>query len=93
MTTREWAETYHGYLKISVQERRGAVDELAIEGLSNREIADVVGIDESTVRADKSAGNTAFGEGRQEARERESAGFPAHKESDPDEHNDACRDQ
>lgn len=49
MTTREWAEKYHGYLKIPVAERREAVAELAADGMSQREIADVIGVNQATV--------------------------------------------
>jgi hypothetical protein len=55
MERREWAETYHGYLKLPISDRREAVLELAAEGLNNSEIADALGVDESTVREDKKA--------------------------------------
>jgi DNA-binding NarL/FixJ family response regulator len=46
-----------GYAKMSIPERRDAVAELIDEGNSNREIANVLGVDEKTVRndAEKSA--------------------------------------
>jgi hypothetical protein len=51
-------------------ERRGAVTELAAEGLSNRAIADVLGIDDRTVRRDlagpQSAANAAPDKGPEE---------------------------
>jgi ParB family chromosome partitioning protein len=56
---REWAETYHGYLKMPIEERREAVAELAEEGYSQREIADVVGVDDRTVGRDLAAANAA----------------------------------
>ena len=44
---------------MSIPDRREAVAELSADGESNRSIAEFVGVDESTVRADKSAGNPA----------------------------------
>jgi hypothetical protein len=68
LTTREWAEKYCGYLKIAVSERREAIMELAAEGLSNRAIADVIGVAEGTIRNDKNAHNYAPGAVAQEGR-------------------------
>lgn len=53
MTRKEWAETYHGYLKLPIPERREAVAELAGEGMNNYEIADALGVAEKTVRNDQ----------------------------------------
>lgn len=55
MTRKEWAETYHGYLKLPIPERREAVAELTAEGLNNSEIADALGVAEPTVRRDKAS--------------------------------------
>ena len=56
----EWREQYYGHLQISTDQRPDAVAELTAEGMSNRAIADVLGVDESTVREDKKpAGNPA----------------------------------
>lgn len=41
-----------GYVRLSIPERREAVAELAEEGLSQREIADVLGVGEATVSRD-----------------------------------------
>ena len=48
-----------GYVRMSIEDRRQAVKELAGEGESNRGIARLLGVDESTVREDKGAGNPA----------------------------------
>jgi hypothetical protein len=50
-----------GYIRLSIEERREAVAELTEgEGLSNRETADVLGVDSATVDRDrKSAANAA----------------------------------
>lgn len=56
MTTEEWVrERLGGYVRLSIEERREAVKELADEGLSNRQIATVLGVDEGSVRNDKRA--------------------------------------
>lgn len=58
LTTRQWVEQrLGGYVRLSVEERHGAVKELKGEGLPNRKIAEVLGVDEKTVRndAEKSA--------------------------------------
>lgn len=55
MSRPEWAERYHGYLRMEIPERRAAVAELTAEGFSQREIGDVLGVDETTVRRDVSA--------------------------------------
>lgn len=52
MSRREWAETYHGYIRMPIEERRGAVAELAAEGMNNSQIADTLGVGEATVRRD-----------------------------------------
>jgi hypothetical protein len=41
-----------GYVKLSIPDRREAVKELATEGLSTRDIGDVLGVDHSTVVRD-----------------------------------------
>lgn len=76
-----WVKTrLGGYIRLSVEDRRDAVAELAKEGESQRGIAAVLGVDESTVRADQSAGNPApsvnDGEENQEVGEN-GAGNPA----------------
>jgi hypothetical protein len=44
-----------GYIKLSIPDRREAVEELAADGLSTREIGDVLGVDQSTVVRDANA--------------------------------------
>lgn len=56
LTTREWVEQrLGGYVRMSIPERREAVAELESEGMSTREIADVLGVNQSTVVRDASA--------------------------------------
>lgn len=45
--------------KLAVEDRRKAVEELAAEGLSNRSIAETLGVGEATVRRDVDASNGA----------------------------------
>lgn len=53
MTLEEWTEQrLGGYVRMSVPERREAVAELADEGLKQREIASVLGVDPATVNRD-----------------------------------------
>ena len=61
MGRKEWAESYHGYLKLPLPERREAVLELSTEGMSNVAIADTLGVDEGTVRNDLKA-NSEYSE-------------------------------
>jgi len=51
LTRRQWSDRI-GVTVRSAAERRGAVTELSAEGLSNRAIADVLGVDDRTVRRD-----------------------------------------
>jgi ParB family chromosome partitioning protein len=46
-----------GYVRMAVEDRRQAVQELKAEGLSNREAAEVLGIDAHTVRRDVDGAN------------------------------------
>ena len=60
VTTREWVDEHlGGYIRLSIEERREAIAELAEDDLSNRQIADILGVDEGTVRKDKRAENSA----------------------------------
>ena len=53
LTLREWVEDrLGGYVRLAIPDRREAATELAAEGLSTREVADVLGIDHSTVARD-----------------------------------------
>lgn len=53
LTTEEWVEQrLGGYIRMAIPERREAVKELADEGMSQRAIAAVVGVDQSTVSDD-----------------------------------------
>jgi N6-adenosine-specific RNA methylase IME4 len=54
MTLRQWVdECLGGYVRLAVEERRRVVAELSDEGLSQRQVADVVGISQSTVSDDR----------------------------------------
>jgi hypothetical protein len=56
LTTREWVERFvGGYVKLALEDRREAVLELAAEGRSQRQIADVLGVDHATVNRDLGA--------------------------------------
>ena len=62
LSTDEWVtQRLHGYIRLSIPDRREAVKELTAstdeggEGLSNVQAADVLGIDEKTVRNDRRA--------------------------------------
>jgi len=59
LSTRDWVEQHlGGYIRLSIDERREAVAELTEgEGLSNVQAAAVLGVAESTVRADKQSGS------------------------------------
>jgi ParB family chromosome partitioning protein len=62
LSTRDWVkQRLGGYVRLSVEERRDAVAELTEgEGLSDRQAADVLGVDSATVDRDrKSAANAA----------------------------------
>lgn len=53
LTTQEWVEQrLGGYVRLSVEERHGAVKELTDEGLSTRKIAAVTGVSHETVAKD-----------------------------------------
>lgn len=53
MSRREWVQTYYKHLpRLPIEERRDAVAELSEEGMSEREIADTLGISKGTVRND-----------------------------------------
>lgn len=56
MSVDQWVqERLGGYVRMTVEDRREAVRELAAEGESNRGIAAVLGVDRDTVRADLQA--------------------------------------
>jgi DNA-binding NarL/FixJ family response regulator len=50
-------ERLGGYARLEIEPRREAVLELKGNGLNNYEIADVLGVDERTVRRDEEAAN------------------------------------
>lgn len=56
ITVEEWVEDrLGGYVRMSIPDRRDAVAELSEEGMSTREIGDVLGVDQSTVVRDAHA--------------------------------------
>lgn len=53
LSTRDWVEQrLGGYVRLQISDRREAVAQLAEEGMTQREIADVIGVDRSTVTRD-----------------------------------------
>ncbi len=53
LTTREWVEQrLGGYMRLAIPERKEAAAELMQEGLSTREIGDVLGVDHATAARD-----------------------------------------
>lgn len=57
VSTSEWVEQrLGGYVRLSIPERRAAVAELAEDGMSQREIAGVLGIGRATVDRDRQGG-------------------------------------
>jgi transposase-like protein len=60
MTTDQWVtERLGGHIKLAIPERREAVKELAEDGLTQRQIADVVGVDQATVHRDINDANAS----------------------------------
>src|SRR5580704_7650338 len=79
LTRREWSDRI-GVTVRGAAERRGAVTELSAEGLSNRAIADVLGVDDRTVRRDltgPTAANAAPTENQQGSGWDDAAAFAA----------------
>lgn len=53
LSTREWVEDrLGGYVKLSIPERREAALELVAEGMTQREVADVLGVSPGLINAD-----------------------------------------
>jgi hypothetical protein len=60
ISVEEWVQDrLGGYVRLSIPERSEAIAELADEGMSNRAIAEVLGVSEPTVRRTKAASNDA----------------------------------
>jgi hypothetical protein len=64
----EWVSRI-GSIKMSIEDRREAVKELARNGHSNREIGDILGVDEITVRRDKEGDATNVAEHHKKPKE------------------------
>jgi transposase-like protein len=85
-----------GYVKMPPEERREAVAELKCEGHSNREIAKLIGVDETTVRRDLAPNGAASRELPNETNERDEDvapnGAPSESEPETDEDDDVGDD-
>lgn len=56
MSTEQWVkERLGGYIKMAIPERREAVKELTEQGMSQREVSAVLGVDQATVSRDANA--------------------------------------
>ena len=54
LSTRSWVQKYvGGHLRMALEDRRAAVLELTEQGMSQRHIADVLGVGPTTVRRDQ----------------------------------------
>jgi hypothetical protein len=89
ITTEEWVhERLGGYVRLSIPERREAVAELTEEGMSTREIGDVLGVNHDTVASDRRAvGNPTEPESQPAAeheQEPEPVGNPTTPEPEPE---------
>src|SRR6516164_3575401 len=56
----QWAHRIGGYMRLSIEERREAVAELSAAGMSQRAIADVLGVNQATVHRDKDDVNASL---------------------------------
>jgi len=82
LTVREWVETrLGGYVRMSIEERRQAVLELAEEGHSQREIAEVLGVSKTTVDRDLDPGPS--GPPEQLVDEYQQVDTPVHQDTGP----------
>lgn len=62
MTTEQWVkQRLGGYVRLEIEERRDAARELTAEGHSQRETADILGVDPSTVNDDLQGGRKRVG--------------------------------
>jgi len=52
LSVEEWNQRLGGYVKLAIEERRDAVRELTADGLTQREIAGVLGVSQGTVSND-----------------------------------------
>ncbi|MGH8534080.1 MAG: helix-turn-helix domain-containing protein [Gammaproteobacteria bacterium] len=60
LTLEDWVqEKLGGYIRLAILERREAVVELSAEGMSQREIGEMLGVDERTIRRDVDAAANA----------------------------------
>lgn len=55
LTTRQWVDRLGGYVRLSIDERREAVVELVAEGMTTRQVGEVLGVDHVTVLNDRRA--------------------------------------
>jgi phage N-6-adenine-methyltransferase len=60
LSTQDWVENrLGGYVRLSITDRREAVRELSEDGMSNRQIAEVIGVSPKTVDRESTASNDA----------------------------------
>jgi predicted transcriptional regulator len=78
----EWVQTrLGGYVRLSIKERREAVKELTSEGLSQREIGAVLGVDQSTVHADLKSDGSSSNKAKAKAKSDENSSIPERDEA------------
>lgn len=74
LTTEEWVtERLGGYVRMQIPDRKKAVAELSKEGLSNRKIAEVLGVSDETINRDVRATSVAAGDGNTQISESSAA--------------------
>ena len=67
LTVGDWVEhRLGGYVRLSIPERRAAVAELTADGLTQREVAEVLGVGEATVSRDAHVSTGSNGDGHQQ---------------------------
>lgn len=82
LTLPEWQERLGGYIRLSIPERKEAARELDSEGLTQREIASVLGVGQATVHRDLDDPHESSGDDS----DTETEGVPdPHESAEPEE--------